>query len=77
MYYDSIRFVRKFLPTQLNLEELEKTDILNHEHTLAKIMDMLLSSASKDRYIELCLKRLMQGQSELKVMIEFIMDEKN
>ena len=44
---------RKWSGVYADLQELRKTNVLNHEPTIAAVGDMLPSNASKDSYINL------------------------
>ena len=76
---ESSRFMelwRKWNEVYADLHELGKTSVLNHEPTIAAVGNMLPSNSSKDRYIELRLRRLEQGYDELQIMTEFMQAKK-
>ncbi len=66
---------RKWSQVYADLQELGKSDVLNHEPKIAVLGDMLPSNSSKDHYIELRIKWLDKGDNELSIMAEFMVTE--
>ena len=76
---ESAKFIElhcKWNEVYANLEEINKTDVLNHEPTLMRISKKLPSEMSRDKYVDLRLLRRTEGKTELKIMSEFMRMER-
>ena len=67
---------RKWNEVYSDLEEIGKTDVLNHEPTLMKVCQRLPSNTSRSKYVDLRLAGLEGEKTELVIMIEFMKVER-